>query len=88
MSRIHEIAETIIKQVSGSSTGIMGGVDQLIDEGLFTEEEFHDNELEILSIVDDSCFECVCCGWTLETSMLSDREFSELVCEDCEDEYV
>lgn len=82
-----DIAEAIINHVSGSSKGILIGIDELIDDGKIDENVYFANEQQILSHVDNWVFECVVCGWTLEISELGeDTVGGELRCASCTEE--
>ena len=79
-----EIAGIIVDYVRGTSLDIMGGIEELIDTGEFTQEEFHCQELDILDSVDNQVFTCESCGWTLE---VSDRFGDGERCYSCEEEF-
>lgn len=75
----------VIDNLRGSSTSIMQGFDQAIeDDTIITQKEFSTNEYEILAIVDNEIFECTTCGWTLNVDeMGEDTESGELQCDSC-----
>lgn len=82
----HEQINEVIESLQG--TCMWSSLDDKINELFGTDgADSYDNEEEILSKVDDNIFCCVCCGWWCEISENSDKEFDEMVCTDCEDDY-
>ena len=75
-----EIAHKIIDQIMGTPEDFMAAVDSMIDDGEFTSDQFYDNEIEILAIVDGSLFNCETCGWNVPRGEESDTGG---VCDDC-----
>lgn len=79
-----DIADLIYDRVSGTCHDTISVIDQMIEEGEFSREQFLANEMEILGSVDDRMFNCEICGWNFETSEMS---WQEMICENCaEDE--
>lgn len=77
------IADLIYDHVHGTCLDLMQAIDEMIENGDFSREQFLSNELEILRLVDDRMFNCECCGWNFETSEMS---WQEMICEHCVDE--
>lgn len=74
----------VIDRVEGGTHhGIMQMIDEAIDDGFITEQEFRENELEICDMIDNHIFECSGCGWTLPVSETGEDQNGELRCGDC-----
>ena len=79
-----DIANLIYDRVVGSSNDMMMVIDEMIEDGDFSREQFLANELEILGSIDDRMFNCECCGWNCEINEMS---WQNMICENCvEDE--
>lgn len=80
--------DTIFARIEGGSAVDMYQlIDQAIDEGEITQEEYLKNEMAIANYFDTHYFTCSGCGWTMPISdMGEDSEVGDLVCTDCEEE--
>lgn len=80
----HEIAELIYQRVCGTPDDVMMVIDQMIEEHEIGIDQFRQNEMDILGLVDDRMFNCEVCGWNYDTSEVS---WQEMICNHCaEDE--
>lgn len=84
-----ELEERIMDWFHSSIDGgtALFNLEDMIDEGVVTLDEYQDNEMAICHLFDNNYFYCVTCGWTLTTGdMGEDTEGGELQCIQCENE--
>lgn len=83
-----EIAELLYQRVCGTPDDLMQVIDQMIEDREITIEQFRQNEMDILGMVDDLMFNCARCGWNVDVCDMSmnDSNMADLICVDCEDE--
>lgn len=83
MKTAEEIAELILKGCLGGCNDPFGYVDQLIEDGDITVEDFNSQESQIWYLVDNEMFTCEVCGWNCWMSEASLGECGQ-VCIDCD----
>ena len=49
--------------------------------------DFYDLDKEEVECIDDAMFNCASCGWWFDLTDQSDRDFEEMVCINCQDNY-
>jgi hypothetical protein len=60
----------------------------LFENGIVTEEEFAEHEMELCQIFDANWFQCDWCAWTMPLEEQGDRDWGgDRVCKDCEENY-
>ena len=74
----------VIDHANGGCTGIELIIDEAIDEGHISPEEYRDNESSIHAMIDQQIFECTCCNWVWPISEMSDKN-DDWECNDCND---
>jgi hypothetical protein len=75
----------IFQQVDGgSSTHMEAMIDDAIENGIITRNDFDDNELEVCGIFDNDWFTCLGCDWILPIEDQDER--GEWHCKQCMDE--
>jgi len=75
---------TIFERIEGGSTEDWQSlIDQAIEDGNITQDEFDDNEMAIANLFDSRWFYCAGCGWTFPTDHMGEDRDGELMCEDC-----
>lgn len=77
---MNPIAQMIIDDVVGTPRSVFGYIDEMIEDGTISKEEYHLNEVKILHDVDSEMFECSCCGWNYWIFEMGEED--EL-CTDC-----
>jgi len=74
----------IFGRVEGGSTEDMWTMlDNAIDDGIITQEEFDENEKSIAHFFDDHWFNCASCGWTMPVEEMGEDLNGELACHEC-----
>lgn len=86
LNKVEAYTVDLIYRLNGSCDDIMAVIDNDIEDGDITREEFHDNEMAILEQVDNAIFNCARCGWWFELCELEDSEEGDLVCSSCNEE--
>ncbi len=84
----YEIAKRIYDDICGTPQDVFAHIDILIEEGVFTEEWYKQNETNLLYHIDNMMFSCGICGWNVEISEVSleSSNMGETVCCDCGDD--
>ena len=62
-------------------------IDEAIQNGEITREEYDDNELEIAYLFDNFWFTCSVCGWTMPIGDMGEDVDGDMACASCSDEY-
>lgn len=80
-----EIAHLVYDRVCGTPQDVMMVIDDMIEEREISIEHFHQNEMEIMGIIDEMMFCCEICGWNVESSEVSMEasDIGNLVCCNC-----
>lgn len=82
-----EISIKFASEIEGGVTkDFMQIIDEWVEDGFISQEEYDLNEMAIAGIFDDGFFTCNGCGWTMPVCEMSSD--SDWECNECaEDEY-
>lgn len=89
MPSVEEIGTRIGEELVGTCLlDIWSLAEDLIEEGVVTQEWWNKHEIDVCLVVDNITFHCVCCGWWCEVGDYAEIDTNgEEVCSSCEDDY-
>jgi len=78
-AKVQLVADTIAYAVEGTC--------QMIDYDYWYDTYGADEDTVNQILIDAEVENCVVCGWWIPASDFSDKDFDEIVCQECENDY-